>query len=195
VLFASTNFPENLDAALRRPGRFDVDLKFDFATHEQAMDIYKHFYSPTPHVLEEVDGSVPSSSPRGTERSRIDDEAEHFANVIMEVDIKVSIATIQGFLLLYKREPEMVQAKVGEWAAGIRAEQVLVIEKEDAVPETVEQGLRKKGDHQGVGIGKDGMKVIREKKKVIRNEGPKQAVQRQETVLPSEDSGEITQCE
>jgi hypothetical protein len=192
VLFASTNFPENLDAALRRPGQFDVDLKFDFATPEQAMDIYKHFYSPTPHVFEEVDDSDPSSNLRVTENSRIDDEAEHFAKVIKEADSKVSIATIQGFSLLYKREPKMVQAKVEEWAAGIRAEQFLVIGEENAVPETIEQGLRKKGDYQGAGIGKDGMKVIKEKKKLIRNEGPKQGVQKQETVLPSDDSGEIT---
>jgi hypothetical protein len=148
------------------------------------MDIYKHFYSPTPHVFEEVDDSDPSSNLRVTENSRIDDEAEHFAKVIKEADIKVSIATIQGFLLLYKREPEMVQANVEEWAAGIRAEQFLVIEEE-----------RKKSDHQVAGIGKDGMKVINEKKKLIRNERPKQGFQKQETVLPSEDSGEITQCE
>jgi hypothetical protein len=195
VLFASTNFPENIDAAQRRPGRFDVDLKFDFATPEQAMDIYKHFYSSTTHVFEKVDDSDPSSTSRVIENSRIDDEAQHFAKVIKEADIKVSIATIEGFLLLYKREPEMVQAKVEEWAAGIRAEQFLVIEEENVVPETVEQGLRKKSDHQVAGIGKDGMKVIKEKKKLIRNERPKQGVQKQETVLPSEDSGEITQCE
>jgi hypothetical protein len=156
------------------------------------MDIYKHFYSPTPHVFEEVDDSDPSSTSSDTKKSRIDYEAECFANVIKEADIKVSIATIQGFLLLYKREPEMVQAKVGEWAAGIRAEQFLVIGEENAVPETIEQGLRKKGDYQGAGIGKDGMKVIKEKKKLIRNERPKQGVQKQETVLPSDDSGEIT---
>jgi chaperone BCS1 len=120
VLFASTNFPENLDAALRRPGRFDVDLKFDFATHEQAMEIYKHFYSPTPQIIEAVNDSFPSSTSSDTEKSRINDEAEHFANVIKEADIKVSIATIQGFLSLYKREPEVVQEKVAEWAEGIR---------------------------------------------------------------------------
>jgi chaperone BCS1 len=114
VLFASTNFPENLDAALRRPGRFDVDLKFDFATHEQAMEIYKHFYSPTPQIIEAVNDSFPSSTSSDTEKSRINDEAEHFANVIKEADIKVSIATIQGFLSLYKREPEVVQEKVAE---------------------------------------------------------------------------------
>jgi len=140
VLFASTNFPESLDAALRRPGRFDVDLKFDFATHEQAMDIYKHFYAPSPHKFEEVKDPVPPLTSIDPVKSRIDDEAEHFAIVIKETDIKVSIATIQGFLLLYKREPEMVQEKVAEWAAGIRAEQLPIIEEKIEVEKTDEKG-------------------------------------------------------
>jgi len=172
VIFASTNFPENLDAALRRPGRFGVDVKFDFATHEQAMDIYKHFYAPSPHILEEVKCPIPPSTSIDPAKARIDDEAEHFATVIKEADIKVSIATIQGFLLLYKREPEMVQAKVGEWAAGIRVEQFLVIEEEKAVAKTVEQGSKKKADRQVAGIGKDGMRVIEEKQKLIGDEAP-----------------------
>jgi SpoVK/Ycf46/Vps4 family AAA+-type ATPase len=188
VLFASTNFPQHLDAALRRPGRFDVDLKFDFATHEQAMDIYKHFYSPTPHVFEEVDDSHPSSTSSETEKSRIDDEAEHFANVIKEADIKVSIATIQGFLLLYKREPEMVQEKVEEWTAGIRAEQFPVIEETIVVNEVDERELRE----DDVSGGKEKLRVamikfepkeMKEKVKLKKKEGARRGVQSQETEL------------
>ena len=139
VLFASTNFPENLDAALRRPGRFDVDLKYDFATHEQAMDIYKHFYAPITHVFEEADDSSPSSMCSDPEKSEVNDEAKHFANVIAEAAIQVSIATIQAFLLLYKREREMVQEKVAEWAARIRDEQSPVIEASSIVNEATER--------------------------------------------------------
>jgi chaperone BCS1 len=97
VLFASTNFPDNLDEALRRPGRFDVDVKFDYATHEQALEIFKHFYATY--------------------------AAEKFADTVDEAGIKVSLATLQGFLLLYKRDPMMAQEKVAEWAEGIRIKQ------------------------------------------------------------------------
>lgn len=38
-------------------------------------------------------------------------------------NIKVPIATIQGFLLLYKKDPVMALDKVDEWAEGIRKEQ------------------------------------------------------------------------
>jgi hypothetical protein len=32
----------------------------------------------------------------------------------------VSLATIQGYLLLYKRDPVMAQEKVGEWVNGLQ---------------------------------------------------------------------------
>jgi chaperone BCS1 len=174
VLFASTNFPENLDAALRRPGRFDVDLKFDFATHEQAMDIYKHFYKPSPQLFKEVDDFVPSFTPSDTKTSRIEDEAEHFANVIKEAEIKVSIATIQGFLLLYKREPEMVQEKVVEWAAEMRAEQSPVTEEMSDEAGSVEEGVKKGEENMSVAMIKFEPKDLKETVKLKKKEGVKQ---------------------
>jgi chaperone BCS1 len=123
VLFASTNFPDNLDEALRRPGRFDVDVKFDYATHEQALEIFKHFYAPTIPVIQKANGTVPSSAFTGTEKSQVDYAAEKFADTVHEAGIKVSLATLQGFLLLYKRDPMMAQERVAEWAEGIRVKQ------------------------------------------------------------------------
>jgi SpoVK/Ycf46/Vps4 family AAA+-type ATPase len=45
VLFASTNHPDKLDPALRRPGRFDVKISFSHATTTQATTIFQHFYA------------------------------------------------------------------------------------------------------------------------------------------------------
>jgi chaperone BCS1 len=123
VLFASTNFPDNLDEALRRPGRFDVDVKFDYATHEQALEIFKHFYAPYIPVIQKANGIVPSLAFTDTEKSQVDYAAEKFADTVDEAGIKVSLATLQGFLLLYKRDPMMAQEKVAEWAEGIRIKQ------------------------------------------------------------------------
>jgi hypothetical protein len=118
VLFASTNFPDNLDEALRRPGRFDVDVPFTFATHEQAVSIFKHFYAKPDTPAE------PGPTKNiGDEKFRLDDAAVSFADAIMKKGIEVSIATIQGYLLLYKRDPIKAQEKAGEWAEGIRVKQ------------------------------------------------------------------------
>jgi len=153
------------------------------------MDIYKHFYAPTHHVIEEVVSSSPTSTCSDPERSQIDDQAEHFANVIMEAEIQVSIATIQAFLLMYMREPEMVQEKVAEWAAGIRTEQSPITEASIIVDEAIEghmmvQDDRQKGN-QGAKMVRSGLKQTKEKKKLekVKVEVAKQAVQGQGLVL------------
>jgi SpoVK/Ycf46/Vps4 family AAA+-type ATPase len=182
VSFASTNFPENLDAALRRPGRFDVDLKFDFATHEQAMAMYRHFYAPITPEPSNTGYSIPSSTSSDTDKSQVDDDAERFADTIKRADIKVSIATIQGFLLLYKREPELVQEKVVEWAEGIRQEQQPDVE----IITVLDTAVRGTGntdvmeDKQVVEVGQVEAQEIKEKRKLKKKEGEKQ---NQEIVL------------
>ena len=62
----------------------------------------------------------------------------------MGKNIKVSIATIQGFLLLYKKDPVMALDKVDEWAEGIRKdqfpernEQVEVLAEEEGLAQDV----------------------------------------------------------
>jgi len=128
VLFASTNFPDRLDEALRRPGRFDVHIAFDHAVTQQAIDLYKHFY-PLSRIqndkttkIQEKDNEQTTSHPF-KDQSDLDQAAEQFAECIMGKKIKVSIATIQGFLLLYKKDPVMALEKVDEWAEGIRKDQ------------------------------------------------------------------------
>jgi len=41
----------------------------------------------------------------------------------MKSGLEVSLATIQGYLLLYKRDPIKAQEKAAEWAEGIRVKQ------------------------------------------------------------------------
>lgn len=176
MLFASTNFPENLDAALRRPGRFDVDLKFDYATHEQAMDIYKHFYSSISLQPEDSDMSNAPSASSIDEKPGGNDEAEHFADVIKDANIKVSIATIQGFLLLYKREPEIVQEKVAEWAEEIRVEQSPGTKEKDEASESEAEveTLRAEGEGpKGAEVIKAELQETRAKRLVKEKEGAK----------------------
>ena len=46
MLIITTNYPEKLDAALTRPGRIDIQLKFGKCTSNVLMQMYEHFYSP-----------------------------------------------------------------------------------------------------------------------------------------------------
>ena len=117
-MFASTNFPDNLDEALRRPGRFDVDVSFTFATHEQAVNVFKHFYAKPNSTAKTGPAKVTAD-----EKFRLDDAAVTFADTIMKSGLEVSLATIQGYLLLYKRDPIKAQEKAAVWAEGIRVKQ------------------------------------------------------------------------
>ena len=130
MLFASTNYPDKLDAALRRPGRFDVHIAFDHAVHEQAVDLFKHFYplsrihhDQSTEIKEKEKSTEKSAAHPFKDQKDLDQAADQFAERIMSRNIKVSIATIQGFLLLYKKDPVMALDKAGEWAEGIKKDQ------------------------------------------------------------------------
>lgn len=43
ITFMTTNYLENLDSALIRPGRIDYKLNFDYATKNQIYNMYKYF--------------------------------------------------------------------------------------------------------------------------------------------------------
>lgn len=131
MLFASTNYIDKLDEALRRPGRFDVHIAFDYAVHQQAADLYKHFY-PLPRVLstgpEQISLDEKAVKPAQLQFDTEDDlneAAERFAESTIGKGIKVSIATMQGYLLLHKKDPKMALDKAGEWADGIKKEQTV----------------------------------------------------------------------
>ena len=167
VLFASTNFPDNLDAALRRPGRFDVDLKFDFATYDQAVQIYKHFYEPVSPVGGSCEG-ISTSDFDDADKSRVNRDAEYFASIIEEAGIKVSIATIQGFLLLYKREPELVREKVAEWAEEIKIELFANSQLTIAVPGIVERGVLEEDKPAGADPGFEGFESLKAEARKVK---------------------------
>jgi SpoVK/Ycf46/Vps4 family AAA+-type ATPase len=204
VLFASTNFPDRLDEALRRPGRFDVHVAFDHAVTEQAIDLYKHFY-PLSRIqndntteTQEKDNEPTTSHPF-KDQSDLDRAAEQFAEHIMGKNIKVSIATIQGFLLLYKKDPVMALDKVDEWAEGIRRDQFpesndlvdevvleeegsaqdVVVEEEDSVKEEIVEQEAAKVEAEK---NDEGQKSEPEKQVIVVGEGEKQEVV-QEVVL------------
>jgi len=82
--------------------------------------IFKHFYSPTVSDSESNASIFPCAS---SEKFDVVEAAEEFANVLTEANIKVSLATIQGFLLLYKRDPIMAQKNVRDWVKVLQGTQ------------------------------------------------------------------------
>jgi chaperone BCS1 len=129
VLFASTNFPDRLDEAVRRPGRFDVFVEFNYANRDQIEGLYRHFYTGTgDQPIQNLDRDpdekaelLPSLS--YGDQTEVGTAGAKFADVVAGKGIKVSVATVQGYLLLYKKDPKLALAKAEDWAEGIRVQQ------------------------------------------------------------------------
>jgi chaperone BCS1 len=59
VLIMSTNYPEDLDAALIRPGRVDLQVQFTLATKDQIRDIFTRMYTN----LDDENNEIPTIKP------------------------------------------------------------------------------------------------------------------------------------
>jgi chaperone BCS1 len=116
VLFASTNHPDKLDPALRRPGRFDVKISFSHATTTQATTIFKHFYALSSES--QSLGRAGFSTQEDLERA-----ARVFAASLDVGNLEISVAAIQGFLLFHKNDPQSALEMVGDWLVELRREQ------------------------------------------------------------------------
>ncbi|KAF9396117.1 hypothetical protein BGX21_009662 [Mortierella sp. AD011] len=130
MLCMTTNHLERLDEALIRPGRVDVRARFGKATQSQAEELFIKFYPHRPpatsdhstvtsteashltsgssnsdiklpaDTLAESSNNTPTLSAEQTEML-----AKQFAKVIP--DQTYSIAQLQGFLMGYKKAPEL----------------------------------------------------------------------------------------
>lgn len=78
IAFMTTNHKENLDPALIRPGRIDYQIEFAFPTQYQKEQIFKRFYPNEQSMATQFATALPNG---------------------------LSMAQIQGFLLLYRTEP------------------------------------------------------------------------------------------
>lgn len=131
-LTRSRNHPEHLDPALRRAGRFDVQIPFYHATHQQASDLFKHFYP----VEEPTEGS--DEKKEIVTLTELDELASDFADAVFpqstdvvernQEDVSttnaISMAALQGYLLGHKDEPLSAIQGAREWAAGHSEEKV-----------------------------------------------------------------------
>jgi hypothetical protein len=100
-------------------------------------------HDDTPINIEEKNEEQSTSHPFKSQTD-LDRAAEQFADQIMSKDIKVSIATIQGYLLMYKKDPVKALDNVDEWAQEIKNQQSSdskeVTETEDVKGKELEKG-------------------------------------------------------
>jgi chaperone BCS1 len=153
VLIMTTNHLEKLDEALIRPGRVDMTIKFDLANTQMITTIFRSIFAtlegdipPSAKPLPAI--RVPSSSLSKNEISlrAIEDEkrkaeelasflalkkkeeekvarlGEEFAALIPTMTF--SPAEIQGFLLKWKRQPEMAVKEAPAWVEKTKSEKL-----------------------------------------------------------------------
>lgn len=101
LLFMTTNHRERLDPALVRPGRVDAQFEFGLASREQVRKLFLHFYHGTAEAA-----AAPA----------LDVLAGQFAAAVPAATF--SIAAIQGYLILHRRDPA---AAVANAAAFVQA--------------------------------------------------------------------------
>ena len=173
VLIMTTNHIEKLDPALIRPGRVDMKVKFDLANTHMLSAIFRGIFAhiegdyPTSAKV----GATPIRSPKGTtihfpnasetseeekiseeafrERKRKEEEnvdrlAAEFAAIIPTLTF--SPADIQGYLLKFKREPEMAVRNAAEWVVATKLEKEK--EKETQSREGKERAEREKSEKE-----------------------------------------------
>ncbi|KAF9283066.1 hypothetical protein BGZ68_005586 [Mortierella alpina] len=142
MLCMTTNHLDRLDEALIRPGRVDVRARFGKATRSQAQELFIKFFPHPPATPREDDtpkavlGSQSTKAqgdditeesspllPQRTEyerkaqdtvrQQRTEELAAQFASAVP--DQTFSIAQLQGFLMGYKKTPEMAVSHVHEF--------------------------------------------------------------------------------
>ncbi|WRT68734.1 uncharacterized protein IL334_005714 [Kwoniella shivajii] len=124
LLFCTTNWKERIDPALSRPGRCDIWIEFKHATKTQAKDLFKYFYDsriqstpidPTLQVDNEQKKTLDETEVERIDPIDLNALAMRFASHIPENTISVS--ALQGFLMRYKRQPQIAVANVEKWVS------------------------------------------------------------------------------
>lgn len=92
AVFMTTNHREQLDPALIRPGRVDVDRYIGHATPDQARRLWRRFY-----------GAAAADTDVGSHADLVGAWA---ANAVAEAGQQVSMAQLQGYCLRHSTSPE-----------------------------------------------------------------------------------------
>ncbi|KAF9459701.1 P-loop containing nucleoside triphosphate hydrolase protein [Collybia nuda] len=143
ILITTTNKYHALDPALVRPGRLDVHLEFNHASQHQAQEFFTRFYLPSkPAVTDANAGDISSvlwnkvnQSAEESLRDAVSEKTSLPGNLdTPEIDVqriaelarkfgtgipdrKISMASLQGYLMKYKVNPVDAVRDVSAWVA------------------------------------------------------------------------------
>lgn len=95
--------PSSLDAAIIRPGRVDAIIELDYATKQQAEDLFNSFYKPREEEQPPYD------------ITKVASYAKTFSSGITEGEF--SPASLQSFLLEHRVDPPGALVALPEWVS------------------------------------------------------------------------------
>lgn len=144
LFFATTNYIDHLDAAFLRPGRIDMRVEYKLSSQKQAAALFRRFYpekhiklahicpaAPTQVAKSEalIDHPITTSTQafaasgevkvseqnekQTTVTERIAEMSESFAEGVPVNEF--STAELQGYLLLYKKDPVKAVEHIASW--------------------------------------------------------------------------------
>ncbi|ELR24879.1 ATPase, AAA domain containing protein [Acanthamoeba castellanii str. Neff] len=104
LVLMTTNHREKLDPALTRPGRVDFALYVGLANRDQIERLFAYFYQPWEAEAEaEAEEGKKEVAAR---QEHIERERERVRKMAIEFARLVSMASIQGYLLRFKLDPQ-----------------------------------------------------------------------------------------
>ncbi|KAJ7604290.1 P-loop containing nucleoside triphosphate hydrolase protein [Mycena polygramma] len=150
ITFATTNHIANLDAALIRPGRMDLKIKYGLATSEQIEQVFKVFF-PALSLLDDDDAELDLATFPSYTTEDLERYATEFASTIPSE--AYSIAQIQGYLLTKKQDPAGAVHGASVWLVSQQAERRAMLEAKRRWREDVARWHR--GGHEWSSRGVD----------------------------------------
>ena len=104
LLIMTSNKPEELDEALIRPGRVDMYVEFEYASHDQIRDMFMKMYKPSR-----------SDKKSSFDLSTVDPLAKAFAGRVPAAEF--SPAQIQQYLIPHRTRPQDAVDGIEKWVA------------------------------------------------------------------------------
>ncbi|KAI0116818.1 BCS1 N terminal-domain-containing protein [Daldinia grandis] len=137
VLIMTTNTPEQLDDALIRPGRVDLQVSFSNATQDQARELFVRMYEEdSGRLINTATATTTTTPPFEDKKQKITANGATLQPVELDIPIselptvatafgakipdgEFSPAQIQGYLLKRKRQPRKALEEADKWVKGL----------------------------------------------------------------------------